>query len=91
MDYKPLMRVDLRPHHLSPGRTRHILKDASGSRPFPPFKALERVQFEGDGGFYLMYVPESGTGTDTWHQSIDDALHQAEWEFDVKPGEWMKL
>jgi len=49
------------------------------------------MQFEGDGGFYLMYVPESGTGTDTWHQSIDDALHQAEWEFDVKPGEWMKL
>ena len=29
-----------------------------------------------------------GTGTDTWHQNLEDALHQAEWEFGVGDHEW---
>ena len=37
-----------------------------------------------------MYEPEIGHGTDTWHQSLDDAMHQAEWEFGVARDEWKK-
>ena len=37
-----------------------------------------------------MYEPETGHGTDTWHLTLDDAFHQAEWEFGVTPEEWKK-
>jgi hypothetical protein len=37
-----------------------------------------------------MYEPETGLGTDTHHETLEDALHQAEWEFNVLPAEWTK-
>jgi hypothetical protein len=57
-------------------------------RDFPPFARLEIAQYEGDSGFYLLYYPETGHGTDTWHQSLEDAMHQAEFEFNVKASDW---
>ena len=83
--------LQLASHHLSPGRTKHQLVDSTGRRDFPPFKTLEISQYDGDSGFYLLYHPESGSGTDTWHQTLDDAMHQAEWEFGVTSSEWLKL
>jgi len=85
-----LFRVELGSHHLRPGRAKHQLKDASGLRDFPPFVALEICTSSPAGGFYLMYEPESGIGTDTWHESLDDAFQQAEWEFGVAQDEWKK-
>ena len=45
---------------------------------------------ETDEGFYL--VSESShsqfSGGDTWHQTLDDAMAQAEFQFGVKPSEW---
>jgi hypothetical protein len=61
----------------------------AGSVEFAPFKALEICQHPGDAGYYLMYEPETGYGTDTWHLSLEDALHQAEWEFGVLKNEWV--
>ena len=29
-------------------------------------------------------------GADTFHLTLDDAKHQAEWEFGVKEDEWFK-
>jgi hypothetical protein len=84
-----LFRLDLGPHHLNPERTKHKLAGQSGSQPFPPFKTLEIGQYEGDTGFYLLYFPESGPSTDTWHLTLDDAMHQAEYEFDVARAEWI--
>lgn len=89
-DFRSLYRVELASHHLRPGRTKHTLKDASGLREFPPFRALEICSTSPAGGFYLMYEPETGQGTDTWHQTLEDAFHQAEWEFGVAREEWMK-
>jgi len=37
-----------------------------------------------------MYEPETGHGTDTWHQTLDDAFDQAQWEFGIAREEWMK-
>jgi len=81
-----LFRVTLGPHHLNPGKTKHQLVSQSGSAPFPTFKTLEIGQHDGDAGFYH---PERGPGTDTWHQTLEDAIHQAEWEFDVASTEWI--
>ncbi len=89
-EFTSLFRVELSEHHHRPGRTKHRLSDASGLRDFPPFKALEICSSFDDGGYYLMYEPEIGHGTDTWHQSLDDAMHQAEWEFGVARDEWKK-
>jgi hypothetical protein len=85
-----LLRVELGPHHHSPGKTKHRLKDEFGLRDFPPFIALEIVQVDTESAFYLMYIPKSGPGTDTFHLSLDDAKHQAEWEFGVAENEWVK-
>ena len=89
-EFRSLFRVELGPHHLRPGRTKHTLSDASGTREFPPFKALEICSFPADDGYYLLYEPEEGNGTDTYHKTLEDALHQAEWEFGVTLAEWTK-
>jgi hypothetical protein len=83
-----IKKVVLTGHHLRPGRTKHTLADSQGQREFPPFTSLEIAQFAGDSGYYLLHLCENGQGTDTWHATLDDALHQAEYEFEVKPEEW---
>jgi hypothetical protein len=83
-----IKKVVLAEHHLRPGRTKHTLCDTQGSREFPPFVSLVIAQYPGDSGYYLLHLCEDGHGTDTWHETIDDAFHQAEYEFEVKPEEW---
>jgi hypothetical protein len=36
-----------------------------------------------------MHICADGTGTDTWHESLEDAMHQADFEFGVQPDEWL--
>jgi hypothetical protein len=89
-EFHSLFRVELGPHHLRPGRTKHRLKDSTGLHEFPPFKALEICTTPPPAGFYLLYEPETGPGTDTWHETLEDAFDQAEWEFGVRQDEWKK-
>ena len=84
-------RVELGPHHLNPGKTRHWIADKRGRRPFPPFRFLEIVQYENSRDYYLLHICADGQKADTWHQSLEDALYQAEWEFGVKTEEWKDL
>jgi len=81
-------KVTLGDHHLRPGRTRHFLGFGEGKREFPPFTSLVITQYPGKLSCYLMHICEDGSGTDTWHESLEDALHQAEWEFGVRLEEW---
>jgi hypothetical protein len=46
------------------------------------------TQYPGKLSCYLMHICEDGSGTDTWHESLEDALLQAEWEFGVRLEEW---
>jgi hypothetical protein len=87
-DFQALRRVDLGPqHHAS--RTRHTLWDKDGDRSFPPFVSLEIASYREDKGCYLLHICGDGIGTDTWHETIEQAMDQAEWEFGVTPEEWM--
>ena len=44
--------------------------------------ALAICQYANEDGFYLFYCsPDWKTITDTWHESLEDALAQAEFEF----------
>ena len=88
MEMVAIKKVTLKDHHLSPGRTKHALSDGNGVRPFPPFTSLAITQFGGKAGYYLMHICDAHLGTDTWHETLEEALHQAEWEFGVMPEEW---
>ena len=80
------LHLDLGPEHTATGNTRHTV----GGEPMPLPASLEIVDREGE-GFYLLYLDASGEEmTDTWHQTLDDAKHQAEFEFNVRPGDWPK-
>ena len=83
-----LFQVSLGNQHKPTGNTTHWLVGPGGREPFPPFTRLEICQYEGDDGYYLLYYPEKGSGTDTWHKSVEDAMHQAEFEFNVSASDW---
>jgi hypothetical protein len=83
-----IKNVTLNESHLRPGRTKHSISDKNGRSEFPPFTSLVITQCPDDPGFYLMHVCANGQIADTWHETLDDALHQAEYEFEVKPEEW---
>jgi hypothetical protein len=83
-----IKRVRLGPqHHAS--LTKHAISDGKDIRPFPPFVELEIAAYPGEKSCYLFHICADGQGTDTWHETIDDAVHQAEWEFGVKAEEWI--
>jgi hypothetical protein len=84
-------RVLLGPQHFTPGRTLHTVLDKDGSRPFPPFTSLEIAHYEGSNEYYLFHICGDGQVADTWHQSLADALYQAQWELGVQPNEWMDI
>lgn len=86
--FKWLKRADIKPENRSLGVTKHTLIDGSGPHSFPEFVRLEIASYGPDQGFYLMHVCADGTGTDTWHETLDDAFHQAEVEFMVSRSEW---
>ena len=86
-----IKRVELGPHHLHPGRTKHTKKDANGLREFPPFVALEIASYPGERSCYLFHLCENGESTDTWHETLDEALDEAEWEFEVQRHDWVDV
>ena len=91
MEMVAIRKVTLQEHHLRPGRTRHTLVDGHGPRPFPPFISLVIARYPEDTRHYLMRHCKDHIGTDTCHESLEDALRQAEWEFGVLPEEWLEV
>ena len=80
-----LRRLRLGPLHRPTGKTRHL----HGSELLPLPSELRIVKYFDGSGFYLFYC--DGTGkefTDTYHDTLECALAQAEWEFGVKEGDW---
>jgi len=59
------------------GRTRHIVDGELAPAP----EGLAVCQYEGDPGFYLFgCASDWSTITDTYHDSVADAIDQAEYE-----------
>lgn len=84
-DARLLWRVRLRKGHEPTGMTRHY---RGGTECAPPAE-LRIVQFQEDPGFYLLYCDDAGREvTDTYHETVNLAMAQAEFEFNVKPGDW---
>jgi hypothetical protein len=79
-----LKRVVLNDQHLRPGRTKHTINGAD----FPPFVSLEIVQYPNDKSFYLFHITADGKIADTWHESVEAAMDQTEFEFAVQRSDW---
>jgi hypothetical protein len=82
--YKIIKEVSL----LSKEPTGHT-KHYEGSNELPPAIKLQIAQYEKDDGFYLFYLNQSDeVMTDTYHDTIEAAMSQAEWEYNVRPDAW---
>jgi len=50
---------------------------------------LRITQYRGDTGFYLFYCGRTGAEmTDTYHDTVEGAMKQAELEFNVEESDW---
>lgn len=72
--------------HQPTGNTKHTLN----GKVLAPVFGLAICQYENDGGFYLFYCDEKWhTLTDTWHDSLDQAKEQAEFEYEGINQSWV--
>jgi hypothetical protein len=84
-NYIIIKQVVLGPQHVPTGKTHHY----DGEKELPHAVILKIVKYDDVEGFYLLHFDTAGKEiTDTFHESVEDALAQAEWEFQVKPSEW---
>jgi hypothetical protein len=91
-DLITLKKVALGPQHLRPGRARHRRNDGNGNlRDFPPFVCLEIAMTASRDAYYLFHIAENNEIADTWHQTLDEAFEQAEFEFGVERNEWVDI
>lgn len=85
---KLLRRIKLKSAHKPTGKTQHF----HGDKPLPAPTELRIVQFSSDPGCYLFYCDESGIEmTDTYHDSVQEAMAQAEFEFGIAADEWSEV
>ena len=63
----------------------------AGDLILPKPASLSIVAYDGSPGYCLMYLNgDGGWQTDTYHDMLDGAFGQAEFEFGVVPSEWSK-
>ena len=87
-DYNLIKKVILSSEHKVTGKTRHFKE---GDRVINIVE-LKIVTLDDAPGFYLLYFDKDGKEvTDTLHDTIEKAMNQASWEFDVKPEDWIDL
>lgn len=77
-------RIDARHQHT--GNTRQLVAD----QLLGPASGLAICQYPGDKSFYLFSCDVQWRClTDTWHESLDDAQHQAEFEYVGVSSTWI--
>jgi hypothetical protein len=83
-----LKEIQLDPERHAPrGNTLHYM----GSDLYEGgFSGLRIAQYENDDAYFLLYLtPDGNELTESWHQTLNDALNQAEDEFFVQRHEWL--
>lgn len=82
-----IKRATLGLHHAATGNTRHY----HGGTPLPSPASLIIVRF-GDRAFNLVHLNAQGAEiTDTFHETVDDAVAQANFEFSMRSDEWQDV
>ena len=84
MNYIILREISLIPGTAT-GKTKHFL----GNMELPMPAKLQIAQYANDSGFYLFYLDDQGSiMTDTYHDSIEGAMDQAQCEFNTEEKDW---
>jgi hypothetical protein len=83
LEWKVVASIELDEGH-SESQTKHVINGT----PCLRFARLEVCKSGEDAGFYLMHICTDGRGTDTFHESLNDAIDQAEFEFGVRREDW---
>ena len=85
MAYEIKKRVILNLNKKSEFKNIHTV---GGEKILPPHE-LQIISYPDVEGFYLLYIDNNGEViTDTYHETLINALDQAEYEFNVLPSEW---
>ena len=74
------------------GRHRHTgnCRQIVAGVPQGTAAGLAICQYEGEDSFYLFGCDENWEKvTDTWHETLEDAKHQAEFEYEGVSGTWV--
>ena len=93
-DYLIHQKITLGAQHVPTGKTRHthgivIPEGLIAGEDLPTPSELIIAQIPPDDGYYLLYLDSQGDEiTDTYHDTLEQALDQAKWEFQVEPHEW---
>lgn len=84
-DYIVLNHVVLGSPNAPTGKTQHY----AGSQAIPAASLLKIARYADEEGCYLLHFDNAGNElTDTFHESVEEAMAQAEWEYQVKSGDW---
>ncbi|HUX80684.1 MAG TPA: hypothetical protein VMW10_13215 [Alphaproteobacteria bacterium] len=88
MDYKIEKRIFLGSSKKGKIRNIHVI---AGEKMKAPHE-LQIVVYPDDSGYYLLYFDINGKEiTDTYHETLEGGLKQAEWEFNIPPNDWSDL
>jgi hypothetical protein len=81
-------RVELEPHHQAKGHV-HLFVEG---KPMPQPKLLEIQKLPEADACHMVYIDGMNYElSETWHPSVDAAMYHAQWEYGVKPEEWVNL
>ena len=86
-----IRRVALGPYHRQPARVGATIHSEGTARPVPPFVALQIARYPGEESCYLFHLAKDGEGTDTFHESLGEALDHAEHLYGVEKTEWVDV
>ncbi len=91
MEFEIFFKVELdSSKHKRTGNTKHFVGD-SLIESLPAYLQIENNP-EVENEVYLIHYDDNGNEmADTLHDSIEDAMGQADWEFGVKNSEWIKI
>lgn len=83
-----IKQIALCPHHRQPARVGTIIHGGGITRPVPPIVALQIARYPGEESCYLFHFAKNGEGTDTFHESLEEAVDHAEQLYGVSRAEW---
>ena len=89
MNYKILMTCDLSKKTNSNSVTKHFVGNVNINESISMLKIVSYPNTKNE--FYLIYCSDNGDDlTDTYHESIEQAINQANFEFGVSKEDWIK-
>jgi len=87
MNYKIFKEISLQGVNRT-GSTKHYIDSKEVEMP----AKLQIVKYEDDSGFYLFYLDSNGEVlTDTYHDTLANAMQQALWEFNILEENWKDI